>query len=310
MNSSSNSIEPLELCPLRRLNLKRAIGIQKLPDDSDDSVKSWLLFIGNYKLLSRDLEAEIAFHAKAGCKDCFDAMIQANYRLVVNIAKKFVRSGLPIQDLIQEGNLGLIRAVEKYEPHRGHRFSTYATHWIYQFIRRAVGDSVRIIRIPAHAQESQKRLQKESLKLTKNLGREATAKELAEALGIPAEEVEKQLYLVSEPVSLDAPVSLSEDDDLGSLVASASNETAERIINRLHARHQADLAMMALDPKEQQVIRFRFGLDSGNPATLDETAAELGLTRERIRQIERRALEKMRLTQDLAGETVKRDPRT
>lgn len=295
MDLDSND-DIIQHCPLERAAIKRAIGKRSLNPDTGDSVRTWLSYIGTFKLLHKDWEFDIARHAQAGCVECKRALIEANFRLVVNIAKKFAKKGVQPQDVIQEGNLGLIRAVEKFEPERGLRFSTYASHWIYQFMRRSVADTSRLVRVPVHAQEALSKVHTVGLELSEKFGREATVAEIAEHLRLPSQLVDNYLNSTPDPLSLDAPVTWDEEVSYGDLMVAPNNETADRIIAQIHARAQAEKALVCLDAREADVIKSRYGIGCGHARTLEETAKHFGISKERVRQIERDAFHKMRLT--------------
>lgn len=260
----------------------------------EDGVRSWLKSVARYKLFTREMENRVAIHAQNGCLDCRKALIEANYRLVISIAKKFSNRGLAFDDLIQEGNLGLVRAVDKFEPQRNLRFSTYATCWIFQFVRRAINDTSRTVRVPVHAQELATKLHKTANFLHAEFGREATAEEIAKVLILPLEKVQTHLQLLTEPISLDSNLTFNDDFSLMDAVIAKNLDTSDRIIAKLHARAQAEKVLRLLNERELDVIKFRFGIDDSIPHTLDETASHFGVTKERIRQIERCGLEKMR----------------
>lgn len=260
----------------------------------EDSVRMWLKRIGRIPLLSADDETRLARHAKLGCCECKRALIECNLRLVVSIAKRFVGRGLSMQDLIQEGNMGLIRAVEKYDPDRGFRFSTYATWWIRQAISRSISDHGRTIRVPVHTLEAVNRMMKVAGQLQQELGREATNAEIGESLHISAEKVEDYHRAVIEPLSLDTPVGESEDASLSEFVIDRQGETPADAAVRAVIRRKIDDVLSTLTDREREVVAMRYGLLDGQPHTLEEVARAFQVTRERIRQIEQKGLKKLK----------------
>jgi RNA polymerase primary sigma factor len=254
----------------------------------------WLHRIGKISLLNADDEVSLARHARDGCSDCKMALIEANLRLVVSIAKRFAGRGLAMHDLIQEGNLGLIRAVEKFDPDRGFRFSTYATWWVRQAISRAISDHGRTIRVPVHTLEAVNRMMKVNNQLQQDLGREATAAEIAAVLGLPTERVEEFFRAISDPLSLDTPVGDSEDAALGEFVVDRQSETPADAAARSIMRGKIEDVLWTLADREREVIVMRYGLLDGQPHTLEEVARCFQVTRERIRQIEQKSLKKLK----------------
>jgi RNA polymerase primary sigma factor len=259
----------------------------------DDSVRTWLKRIGRIPLLNADQELALARHAVTGCEECKLTLIEANLRLVVSIAKRFVNRGLSFQDLIQEGNMGLIRAVEKFDPERGFRFSTYATWWVRQAISRAISDHGRTIRVPVHAQEALSRMMRVSGLIQQELGREATYIELGEALNMAPDRVQEVLRALSEPLSLETPVGEGEEASLGEFLVDTKDSPAE-VALQTYVRRKIDEVLGTLTPRERKVIVLRFGLLDGRPHTLEEVAQRLQVTRERIRQIEQKSLKKLK----------------
>jgi RNA polymerase primary sigma factor len=260
----------------------------------EDSVRMWLGRIGRIPLLTSDEEASLARHARNGCAECKALLIEANLRLVVSIAKRFLNRGLSIQDLIQEGNMGLIRAVEKFDPDRGFRFSTYATWWIRQAISRALSDHGRTIRVPVHALEAVNRIMRAATQLQMTLGREATPSEIGDSLNLPAERVLDFHRVMSEPLSLDMPVGESDDAALSDFLVDSTGETPVDAALRSVLRVRLLEALEKLTQREREVICMRFGLVDGHPHTLDEVARCFSVTRERIRQIEQKSLKKLK----------------
>jgi RNA polymerase primary sigma factor len=260
----------------------------------DDSVKMWLRKIGRIPLLTVEQEQALARSAVAGSKECKQMLIEANLRLVVSIAKKFLGRGLSMQDLIQEGNMGLIRAVEKFDANRGFRFSTYATWWIRQAISRAISDQGRTIRIPVHTLEAVNRLMRASNQLQHELGREPTTLELAEHIGMAECKVQDFLRAINEPLSLETPVGETDDSTLAEFIVDGFGETPAEAALRSVLRRRIDVVLSALSDRERDVILMRFGLLDGQPHTLEEVARSFQVTRERIRQIEQKSLKKLK----------------
>jgi RNA polymerase primary sigma factor len=260
----------------------------------DDSVRTWLRRIGRIPLLIPEQEVALARHMSEGCVRCKQMLIEANLRLVVSIAKRFMNRGLSMQDLIQEGNMGLIRAVEKFDPDRGFRFSTYATWWIRQAISRAISDHGRTIRVPVHTLEAVNRVCRTAGQLQQKLGREATTAEIAQALNLSPEKVEDFMRAIIEPLSLEAPVGDSEDSHLGEFVVDRSIETPAELASRAMLRKRIDDVLDTLAEREREVIEMRYGLLDGQPHTLEEVARAFQVTRERIRQIEQNSLKKLK----------------
>lgn len=260
----------------------------------DDSVKMWLRKIGRIPLLTAEQELALARAAQTGCMDCKKVLIESNLRLVVSIAKKFLGRGLSMQDLIQEGNMGLIRAVEKFDANRGFRFSTYATWWIRQAISRAISDQGRTIRVPVHTLEAVNRLMRVANQLQQRLGREPTAHELADELGITEDKVHDFFRAITEPLSLETPIGESEDSTLAEFIVDGQGETPADAAVRSVLRRRIDEVLDALTERERDVILMRFGLVDGQPHTLEEVARSFQVTRERIRQIEQKSLKKLK----------------
>ena len=272
---------------------------EALPEDVenaklDDPVRMYLKEIGRIKLLTPEEEQEIAKKMAEGDEDARKRMSEANLRLVVSIAKRYVGRGMQLLDLIQEGNLGLMKAVEKFDYTKGYKFSTYATWWIRQSITRAIADQARTIRIPVHMVETINRVLRTSHAMVQKLGREPTTKEIADELHIEESKVEEVLKIAQEPVSLETPIGEEEDSHLGDFIQDdeASQPSEEATYTLL--REQLEEVLSTLTPREEQVLRMRFGLVDGKPHTLEEVGKQFDVTRERIRQIESKALRKLR----------------
>ena len=271
-------------------------------DDSnvklDDPIRMYLKEIGKIKLLTPEEELEVAKKMVEGDEQEKDAarkrMSEANLRLVVSIAKRYVGRGMQLLDLIQEGNLGLMKAVEKFDYTKGYKFSTYATWWIRQSITRAIADQARTIRIPVHMVETINRVLRTSHSMVQKLGREPTTTEIAQELHMEVSKVEEILKIAQEPVSLETPIGEEEDSHLGDFIQDdeASQPSEEASYTLL--REQLEEVLSTLTPREEQVLRMRFGLVDGKPHTLEEVGKEFDVTRERIRQIESKALRKLR----------------
>ena len=260
----------------------------------DDPVKAYLKEIGQVPLLSAEEEQTLARAARAGDADARRRLSEANLRLVVSVAKRYAGRGLPFLDLIQEGNLGLMKAAEKFEPDRGFKFSTYATWWIRQSITRAIADQGRTIRIPVHLVEHINRVRKTAGELLRKNGREPTADEIAVRLEMEPDRVRELLQLAQEPVSLETPVGEEEDAHLEDFIQDEEAGIPVDEAGRQLLRRELMSVLKSLTPREERVITLRFGLDDGRPRTLEELGKEFNVTRERIRQIEAKALRKLR----------------
>ncbi len=259
-----------------------------------DPVKMYLKEIGKVSLLNAAQEVELAKRIEQGDMRAKSKLVEANLRLVVSIAKRYVGRGMLFLDLIQEGNLGLIRAVEKFDYRRGYKFSTYATWWIRQAITRAIADQARTIRIPVHMVETINKLSRTQRQLLQDLGREPTPEELATAMDLPVEKVQEVLKVSQEPVSLETPIGEEEDSHIGDFIedreATVPLEAASFALLQEHLRG----VLGTLNERERRVIEYRFGLLDGHPRTLEEVGREFGVTRERIRQIESKTLAKLK----------------
>jgi len=260
----------------------------------DDPVRMYLREIGRVPLLRKEQEVEYAMAIEQGDDEARRQLTEANLRLVVSIAKKYIGRGMSFLDLIQEGNMGLIRAVEKFDYRRGYKFSTYATWWIRQAVSRALADQARTIRVPVHMVESINKQIRVSRRLLQELGREPTEDEIAEEMGITPERVREIITIARDPVSLETPVGDEDDSHLGDFIedklAPAPLEEASMAMLRLEVEHVLD----TLTPRERRVLQLRFGLIGGHQRTLEEVGKRFGVTRERIRQIESKALRKLR----------------
>ena len=260
----------------------------------EDPVRMYLKEIGKVPLLSADEEVELAKRMAEGDEDAKKRLAEANLRLVVSIAKRYVGRGMLFLDLIQEGNLGLIKAVEKFDYHKGFKFSTYATWWIRQAITRAIADQARTIRIPVHMVETINKLIRVSRQLLQELGREPTPEEIAAELDMPVERVREILKISQEPVSLETPIGEEEDSHLGDFIQDDNVPVPAEAAAQTLLKEQLDEVLDTLTEREQKVLRLRFGMDDGRARTLEEVGKEFDVTRERIRQIEAKALKKLR----------------
>ena len=260
----------------------------------DDPVRMYLKEIGRVPLLSADEEIELAKRMEQGDEEAKRRLAEANLRLVVSIAKRYVGRGMLFLDLIQEGNLGLIKAVEKFDYIKGFKFSTYATWWIRQAITRAIADQARTIRIPVHMVETINKLIRVSRQLLQELGREPAPEEIAKVMDIPVERVREIMKIAQEPVSLETPIGEEEDSHLGDFIPDEDAPAPAEAASFILLKEQLEEVLETLTPREEKVLRLRFGLDDGRTRTLEEVGQEFGVTRERIRQIEAKALRKLR----------------
>ena len=260
----------------------------------DDSVRMWLREVGRTHLLSLEEEIRHAKRIERGDQDAKAILTQANLRLVVSIAKRYTLRGMSFPDLIQEGNIGLIRAVEKFDYRKGYKFSTYATWWIRQAITRAIADQGRTIRIPVHMVETINRLVKTSSHLLQMLGREATVDEIAAEMELSVERVTEIIRIAPEPLSLETPIGEEEDSRLSDFLQDEDSKSPNDSATFMLLREKIDEALSALTARERDVLKMRFGLDDGYPHTLEEVGRHFQVTRERIRQIEAKALKKLR----------------
>ena len=262
--------------------------------DVDEPIKMYLREIGQIPLLSYEEEIDYAQRVLNGEEEAKQKLIESNLRLVVSIDKKHTNRGLKMLDLIQEGNMGLMKAVEKFEYEKGFKFSTYATWWIRQAITRAIADQGRTIRIPVHMIETINKIKKESRIILQETGKEPTAEELAEKLELPVEKVKSILEMNQDPISLETPVGSEEDSELGDFVEDDKFANPYDATTRVLLKEQLDEVLKTLNEREEMVLRYRYGLDDGSQKTLEEVGKIFNVTRERIRQIEVKALRKLR----------------
>ena len=261
---------------------------------TEDPVRMYLKEIGTVPLLTAEEEYSLAMKKQEGDEYAKQRLIEANLRLVVSIAKRYTGRGMSFLDLVQEGNLGLIKGVEKFDPEKGFKLSTYATWWIRQSVTRALADQARTIRVPVHMGETINKMSKMQRKLTLELGYEPSIKELAEHLDMTEEKVQEIMQIAREPASLETPIGEEDDSNLGDFVADANVLSPEGNVESVMLREHIDSLLDDLKERERQVIVLRFGLEDGHPRTLEEVGREFNVTRERIRQIEAKALRKLR----------------
>ncbi len=261
---------------------------------TDDPVRMYLKEIGKVPLLSAEEELEIAQRMAAGDEEARKKLSESNLRLVVSIAKRYVGRGMQFLDLIQEGNLGLIKAVEKFDYSKGYKFSTYATWWIRQAITRAIADQARTIRIPVHMVETIHKVSRYQRQMLQELGREATPAEIGEKMGLPADRVREIMKISLDPVSLETPIGEEEDSHLGDFIPDEDTPAPSEAASANILREVIERELNTLTPREAHVIKLRFGLYDGRTRTLEEVGKEFDITRERIRQIESKALRKLR----------------
>ncbi len=260
----------------------------------DDPVRLYLKEIGKVPLLTNDREKVLAEKMMGGDDDAKKELVEANLRLVVSIAKRYVGRGMYFLDLIQEGNLGLMKAVDKFDYSKGYKFSTYATWWIRQAITRAIADQARTIRIPVHMVETIHKVSRYSRQMLQELGREATAEEIGEKMGMSAEKVREIMKIAQDPVSLETPIGEEEDSHLGDFIPDDDTPSPAEATSTNILREELERQLHTLTPREEHVIKLRFGLYDGRTRTLEEVGKEFDITRERIRQIEAKALRKLR----------------
>ena len=261
---------------------------------TEDPVRMYLKEIGNVPLLTSEQEVELARRVEEGDPEAKKALTEANLRLVVSIAKKYVGRGMPFLDLIQEGNMGLMKAVDKFDYTKGYKFSTYATWWIRQAITRGIADTGRTIRVPVHMVETINKTLRMTRQLLQELGREPTPEEVAEKLGVPASRVREVLKISRDPVSLDTPIGEEDDSHLGDFIEDDTALSPADSATFSMLKEELSNALESLTERERQVVKLRFGLEDGRARTLEEVGKEFNVTRERIRQIEAKALRKLR----------------
>lgn len=297
-NSSARAIH--QMAELLRKTIEKVQKVmekeqQNLTQEMSEPLQIYLSEIGQIPLLSEEDEKRLGEKSAQGDEEARRKLSEGNLRLVVSLARHYTGRGIPLMDLIQEGNMGLMRAAEKYDYTKENRFSTYAAWWIKEAMQRAIDQQSREIRVPVHVAENMKRVQKTARELQQSLGRDATPKEIAEKLGNKTEEEVKDIinYLQS-PVSLETPVGDDGENSLGDMVEDKSEPTPEEAMNILVRQEEVKELLEKLDDRERQVIRLRYGLEDGRTHTLEEIGDMLGVTRERVRQIEARAMEKLR----------------
>lgn len=287
LEPTEEDFEEEENIDLEAVDLLEGIG-------TEDPVRMYLKEIGTVPLLSAEEELRLAKRKAEGDQAAKERLIEANLRLVVSIAKRYTGRGMSFLDLVQEGNLGLIKGVEKFDYDKGFKLSTYATWWIRQSVTRALADQARTIRVPVHMVETINRMSKMQRKLTLELGYEPSTAELAEALEMSEEKVLEIMQIAREPASLETPIGEEDDSNLGDFVKDDKTVTPEQNIESVMLREHIDILLQDLKEREKQVIVLRFGLEDGHPRTLEEVGREFKVTRERIRQIEAKALRKLR----------------
>ena len=288
--------EPEALNDVEEVSSEELQNYASMPEDyaPDDSVRMYLRDIGQYPLLKPEEELDLARRMSDGDEEARSRMINANLRLVVSIAKRYTGRGLQFLDLIQEGNLGLMKAVKKFDYTKGYKFSTYATWWIRQAITRAIADQAKMIRVPVHMVETINKLIRTSRQLQQELGREPTEEELAEELGVPSERVRELQRIAQDPVSLETPVGEEDDTQLGDFIPAEDEFDPELLANRQLLKEAVASALDTLTERERGVLELRYGLDGDSPRTLEEVGRKYGVTRERIRQIEGKAIRKLK----------------
>ena len=288
--------EAEDLAEIEEVTEKELNETEALADDffTDDPVRMYLKEIGKVPLLTPEEEMELAVRVSAGDEEAKRRMTEANLRLVVSIARRYVGRGMVLLDLIQEGNLGLIKAVEKFDYTKGYKFSTYATWWIRQAITRSIADQGRTIRIPVHMVETINKTIRVSRQLLQELGHDPSAEEIAKEMGMPAEKVRDILRIAQEPVSMEPPIGEEEDSHLGDFIPDEDASEPSEVASFSLLREQLEEVLDTLTPREKKVLELRFGMADGHSRTLEEVGKEFNVTRERIRQIEAKALRKLR----------------
>ena len=288
--------EAEDLAEIEEVTEKELSETEALADDffTDDPVRMYLKEIGKVPLLTPEEEMELAVRVSAGDEEAKRRMTEANLLLVVSIARRYVGRGMVLLDLIQEGNLGLIKAVEKFDHTKGYKFSTYATWWIRQAITRSIADQGRTIRIPVHMVETINKTIRVSRQLLQELGHDPSAEEIAKEMGMPAEKVRDILRIAQEPVSMETPIGEEEDSHLGDFIPDEDASEPSEVASFSLLREQLEEVLDTLTPREKKVLELRFGMADGHSRTLEEVGKEFNVTRERIRQIEAKALRKLR----------------
>ncbi|MBE6631151.1 MAG: RNA polymerase sigma factor RpoD [Ruminococcaceae bacterium] len=293
MNSSEfqeieNEVEQLESAE----DMEKMLALEGLA--IDDPVRMYLKEIGKVSLLSTERELELAERMSNGDEAAKNELVESNLRLVVSIAKRYVGKGMFFLDLIQEGNLGLMKAVDKFDYNKGYKFSTYATWWIRQAITRAIADQARTIRIPVHMVETIHKVSRIQRQLLQKLGHEASVDEIAQEMGMSVDKVREIIKISQDPVSLEMPIGEEEDSHLGDFIEDQDSPAPAEQASYMLLREQLNEVLHTLTPREEHVLKLRFGLDDGRPRTLEEVGKVFNITRERIRQIEAKALRKLR----------------
>ena len=263
--------------------------------DIHDPVRMYLREIGSIPMLDPAEEQYLAQRMKQGDEAAYHSMIESNLRLVVSIAKRYLGRGMSFLDLIQEGNIGLIKAVKKFDPEKGFKFSTYATWWIRQGISRSIADHSRTIRIPVHMVDHMNRVTRTVYSLTQELGREPSTAEVAQTLGLSVERVAELMQMAMEPISMQTPVGDEEETNLGDFIRAEENSEPAKVVDRRLMKEEIDRMLKSLSPRAELILRMRYGMEDGNIYTLEEIGERLGVTRERVRQIEAKTLRQLRI---------------